>query len=85
MRGTVVYETVYRYIDDSIPQKAYESFFTYGIRKADRYRVTEKRGAIWMKLNWKKGVGYLMLFSLCFLSGRTAAAMQAGKAVTASG
>ncbi len=38
-----------------------------------------------MKLNWKKGVSYLMLFSLCFLSGRTAAAMQAGKAVTVSG
>lgn len=38
-----------------------------------------------MKKNWKKGITYLMLFSLCFLGGRTAAAKQAEKTVTVSG
>ena len=59
--------------------------YSYGTKKGDRYRVTEKRGAIWMKKNWKNGITYLMLFSLCFLGGRTAAAKQAEKTVTVSG
>lgn len=38
-----------------------------------------------MKWSWKKGVSYLVLFSLCFFGGRTAAAKQAERAVTVSG
>ena len=49
-----------------------------GIKK---YRMNKS----WKKENWRKGVTYLLLFAVCFLGGRAAAAKQAESAVAVSG
>lgn len=36
-------------------------------------------------MKWKKGISYLLLFGMCFLGGRTAAAKQAEKTITVGG